>query len=79
VQQFCLATGISEISTCVNCTEVFVYAVNKKYIHRLIDKKGLLPSGVTSSGRKETFARAFISQCSVVYSCLVSVQCSKPL
>jgi hypothetical protein len=48
-------------------------------ICRLIDKSGLLQSGVASGWRKEAFVHAFGSRYSVVYSCLVSFQCLKPL
>ena len=36
------------------------------YVRRLLGKLGLLPSGVASGGRKETFAHAFGSRYSVV-------------
>jgi len=35
--------------------------------------------GGGGGGGKETFVYSFSSQYSVIYSCLVSVQCSKPL
>jgi len=44
-----------------NCSNPFIFTQSVTKIHRLIDKEGLLTSGVTSSGRKETFALAFSS------------------